>query len=179
MLRICHITLDRGVLHNLKIIMKHRRLILLSILAIGAMILTSPINAVIAKESPKITKAVATKAVRAKLPAGKILSSELERESGQLIWSFDVRDGYDLKEVWVDANSGEVSKVETETPAKEEAEHKMDKAEAIVKRKTHGKVTSGTTEGSGKDMTYVFQVQLKDGSTQAVRVSAQTFKILK
>jgi uncharacterized membrane protein YkoI len=131
------------------------------------------------KDKPKVTKAEALKAAKAAVPTGKILSSELEMEQGKQIWSFDIRDGKQMKEIWVDAASGAVIHNEVESKAAEKVEKKMDKAEAMVKRKTGGKVTSSSTEGSGAAEVYVFQVAKKDGTNEAVRVNAKTMKMVK
>ena len=131
------------------------------------------------KDRPRVSKADARKAVLAAVPKGKILSTELETEQGSQVWSFDVRDGKSVRELWVDASTGTVTHNEIETKAAEVAEKKMDKAEAMVKHKTHGTVTSRTTEGTGADQIYVFQVKKKDGSTESVRVNAATMKIVK
>ena len=39
----------------------------------------------------KISKSVATKTALSKVPGGKIKSSEIERENGKLIYSFDIK----------------------------------------------------------------------------------------
>ncbi|HYV28248.1 MAG TPA: PepSY domain-containing protein [Candidatus Eisenbacteria bacterium] len=74
----------------------------------------------------KVSRADAEKAALAKVPGGTIKEGELEKEKGKLIWSFDISipGSADIKEVQVDANSGEVVSVETETPAKEAKEKK-------------------------------------------------------
>jgi uncharacterized membrane protein YkoI len=75
----------------------------------------------------KISREQAQQTALAKVPGGAIKDGELEEEKGQLIWSFDitVADSKDIKEVAVDALTGAVVSVETETPedqAKEAAE---------------------------------------------------------
>jgi uncharacterized membrane protein YkoI len=74
----------------------------------------------------KITKAEATKTALAKVPGGTVKESELEREKGRLIWSFDIatKDSANITEVQVDANTGEVVSVEQES-AKAEADEKQ------------------------------------------------------
>ena len=42
------------------------------------------------KAQAKVTEAKAQKTALAKVPGGLIKSSELERERGKLIWSFDI-----------------------------------------------------------------------------------------
>jgi uncharacterized membrane protein YkoI len=77
----------------------------------------------------KITKAEAEKIALAKVPSGTIKEGELEKEKGKLIWSFDISipGSKDIKEVQVDALSGEIVAEETETPAAEKKEKKEEK----------------------------------------------------
>src|SRR5580692_11613072 len=72
----------------------------------------------------KITKAEATKIALAKVPNGIIKESELEKEKGKLIWTFDVATPgtKNITEVNVDAITGEIVAVDIETPEKEKAE---------------------------------------------------------
>ena len=74
----------------------------------------------------KISKTEAEKIALGKVPGGTIKEGELEKEKGKLIWSFDIATPGtpDIKEVQVDAVSGEVVSVETETPKKEAKEKK-------------------------------------------------------
>lgn len=67
----------------------------------------------------KVSKEAAQKAALARVPGGTIKEGELEKEHGKLIWSFDIAqpDSKDIKEVQVDAISGNVIGVDTETPA--------------------------------------------------------------
>jgi hypothetical protein len=67
----------------------------------------------------KISKETAQASALAKVPGGTVKEGELEKEKGKLIWSFDitVAGSPDIKEVAVDAITGEVLAVETETPA--------------------------------------------------------------
>jgi uncharacterized membrane protein YkoI len=64
----------------------------------------------------KVSKADAQATAIAKVPNGTYKESELEREHGKLIWSFDFTtpDTKDITEVNVDAISGEVVNVEHE-----------------------------------------------------------------
>lgn len=75
----------------------------------------------------RVSKAVAMKTALAKVPGGKVKEGELEEENGKLIWSFDIatKGSKDITEVAVDAITGEIVAVATETPAdqaKEKAE---------------------------------------------------------
>lgn len=61
---------------------------------------------------------------------GKIEESELEKENGRLVYSFDIRnDKGTITEVQVEAYTGEVVSVEEENAAKEAAEKKQEKQE--------------------------------------------------
>lgn len=78
-----------------------------------------------AHSEAKISEVQARNTALARVPGGKIEQSELEEEHDQLVWSFDLSTPgtHDITEVLVDANTGEVVSVETET-AKEEAKEK-------------------------------------------------------
>jgi hypothetical protein len=67
----------------------------------------------------KISKETAQASALAKVPGGTVKDGELEKEKGKLIWSFDITtpDSKDIKEVAVDALTGDVLSVDTETPA--------------------------------------------------------------
>ena len=103
--------------------MRIKKLVPLSItvglLAAGLAACTSP-NA----KDAKITKAEAQKIALARVPNGAIKESELEKEKGKLIWSFDVAtpDTKNITEVNVDAVTGEIVAVDIETPENEKAE---------------------------------------------------------
>lgn len=77
----------------------------------------------------KISKADAEKTALDKVPDGKVKESELKKEKGKLIWSFDIaRPGTsDITEVNVDAISGKIVNVEVETAKDLEKEAKEDK----------------------------------------------------
>jgi len=75
----------------------------------------------------KVSKETAQASALAKVPGGTVKDGELEKEKGKLIWSFDIAipDSKDIKEVAVDATTGDVIAVDTESPedqAKEAAE---------------------------------------------------------
>jgi Peptidase propeptide and YPEB domain len=74
----------------------------------------------------KVSRADAEKTALAKVPGGTIKEGELEKEKGKLIWSFDISSPgtSDIKEVQVNAISGEVVSVETESGAAEAKEKK-------------------------------------------------------
>lgn len=66
----------------------------------------------------KISKETAQASALAKVPGGTVKDGELEKEKGKLIWSFDIAipDSKDIKEVAVDATTGDVIAVDTESP---------------------------------------------------------------
>ncbi len=72
----------------------------------------------------KVTKEAAQAAALAKVPGGMVKEGELEKEKGKLIWSFDIAipGSKDIKEVAVDAITGEVLSVDTESPAEQAKE---------------------------------------------------------
>jgi uncharacterized membrane protein YkoI len=72
----------------------------------------------------KITKEQAQQTALAKAPGGTVKEAELEKEKGRLIWSFDIATpgSKDITEVAVDATTGEVVSVETETPEQQKQE---------------------------------------------------------
>ena len=72
----------------------------------------------------KITRADAEKTALTRIANGTIKESELEKEHGKLIWSFDIAtpDTKNITEVAVDAINGEIVSVETETPERQAKE---------------------------------------------------------
>jgi hypothetical protein len=78
----------------------------------------------------KISEADARTMALAKVPGGSISSSELEKEHGRLIWSFDIAQvgSKNITEVQVDAKTGKIVSTKAETPDKE-------RTEAIAERK--------------------------------------------
>jgi uncharacterized membrane protein YkoI len=66
----------------------------------------------------KISKDQAQQTALAKAPGGTVKESELEKEHGKLVWSFDIAttDSKDITEVNVDAITGDVVSVEKEAP---------------------------------------------------------------
>ena len=72
----------------------------------------------------KISEAEATAIALGKVPHGVVKTSELEREHGRLIWSFDIAQP-SLKgviELQVDARTGKIVSVKRESPAQEAKE---------------------------------------------------------
>lgn len=77
----------------------------------------------------KISKAVATKTALSKVPGGKVKSSEIERENGKLIYSFDIKVAgkSGIEEINVDAITGDVVAHEHETAKAEKREATLEK----------------------------------------------------
>ncbi|SDS32506.1 Peptidase propeptide and YPEB domain-containing protein [Opitutus sp. GAS368] len=79
----------------------------------------------------KITEAEARTIALVKVPGGKVVSAELEKEHGRVIWSLDLAtpDTKDITEVAVNAKTGTVISVKVESArdeAKEKAEDEKD-----------------------------------------------------
>jgi uncharacterized membrane protein YkoI len=110
-----------------------------SILA-GIVLATACANAS-AKEAPSakllkqatVSEATARATALEKVTNGSIRSSELEKEHGKLIWSFDISTPgtKNITEVNVDAKTGKIVATEVETPLKQKAEAT---AEAVEKK---------------------------------------------
>lgn len=84
-------------------------------------------NVYAAQNKPKISMKKA-RSIALKQAAGKIESAELEREKGKLVYSFDIRTKRGvIQEVWVDAYTGKVLSVKTETKTEERNERKKEK----------------------------------------------------
>lgn len=77
----------------------------------------------------KITRTQAERTALTRVPQGQISASELEREHGKLIWSFDIAKPRtrNISEVQVDAKTGRIVSVKTETPTDQAAEATADK----------------------------------------------------
>jgi uncharacterized membrane protein YkoI len=72
----------------------------------------------------KISREQAQQTALTKAPGGTVKEGELEREKGKLIWSFDIATPGtpSITEVAVDALTGDVVSVDTETPGQEAKE---------------------------------------------------------
>jgi hypothetical protein len=99
----------------------------------------------------KVSRADAEKAALAKVPGGTIKEGELEKEKGKLIWSFDISTpgSSDIKEVQVDAISGGVVSVETESAAAEAKEKKGKRRERRKKVSSSYKLSCADAGVSG------------------------------
>ena len=83
------------------------------------------------KAEATVTEKAAEQTALAKVPGGKIKSSELEREHGKLIWSFDIsqQKSRNIAEVQVDAKTGKIVSEQTETPKQQATEAAGEKKE--------------------------------------------------
>lgn len=75
-----------------------------------------------------VTKEQATKIALDKVPNGSVKESELEKEHGKLVWSFDIAapGTSDITEVQVDAKNGQIVSVEKESAEAERNEKKSE-----------------------------------------------------
>ena len=76
----------------------------------------------------KVSEADARTTALHKVPDGTIASSELEKEHGKLIWSFDIKrpNSKDITEVQVDAKTGTIVSTQVESPADQARETAAD-----------------------------------------------------
>src|SRR5262249_36383813 len=89
----------------------------------------TPTQAELQKEA-KISMEKARSLALKKVPGGKIESSQLEREHGNLSYSFDIKTAKPgVTEVNVDAVNGKIISSKQETPARETAEKKQETKE--------------------------------------------------
>ena len=156
-------------------------------LVIVALALSLPLLAQ-AQPKPKVTKSQAEKAALASVKGGKVLSGEYEHEAGKYIWSFDIKAGDQLKEVWVDPNSGKVLKVSTETPTNEKKEKTKDMKSAKITKAEAEKIAVTAVPG-GKVMDaelehesgmFIWSLDVKSGKeTKEVWIDPQSGKVVK
>ncbi|MFC5549111.1 PepSY domain-containing protein [Massilia aerilata] len=84
----------------------------------------------------KISQAQAQATALAKVPHGEVKSSELEKEHGRLIWSFDIAQPTvkGVTEIQVDARTGKIVAMEKENAAKEAKELAAEKNEGAAEK---------------------------------------------
>lgn len=77
----------------------------------------------------KVTEQQARDTALTAAPGGSIASSELEREHGKLVWSFDIKTAgsKDITEIQVDAIDGKIVSNENESPADQAREAAADR----------------------------------------------------
>ncbi len=91
-------------------------------------------NAKLEKQA-KITLEAAKATALAKVP-GTVEDGELEKEHGKLVYSFDIRNEKGtISEVWIDAKTGKLIKVEEENAAAEATEEAAKDNIAYEKRR--------------------------------------------
>jgi uncharacterized membrane protein YkoI len=97
--------------------------------SMASVLATSQETQVQLQAEAKVTQAVAEKTALAQVANGKVKSSELEREHGKLVWSFDISVPHskNITEVQVDAKTGKIVAVEIETPKDQAKEKALDK----------------------------------------------------
>lgn len=105
--------------------MSHRGSLIRATLLMLALALPAVLPAA-GRYTPKITMDHARQAALAAVPGGTVESAELEKEKGKWIYSFDVRSGKEIREVWIDPETGKVLANEVESPAKERAESRAE-----------------------------------------------------
>ncbi len=112
--------------------MKNTRIGVISLVAAG---LGFALHAHAAAEShaalvaeAKVTEAQATATALATVPGGAVKSTELEREHGRLVWSFDISrpTATGVTEILVDAKTGKVASIRKESPTEEAKEARAD-----------------------------------------------------
>ena len=86
------------------------------------------------KASVKITMSAAKKIALDKHP-GKVTTGELEKEAGVLQYSFDIRTSGGMREVGINAITGEIVEDKLESKVDEMKEAKTDAAEKAAKAK--------------------------------------------
>ncbi|MEP7244150.1 MAG: PepSY domain-containing protein [Gammaproteobacteria bacterium] len=102
-----------------------------SAFAWGLVLATEPTKPTAAPTTEaKIERGVAEKTALARVPGGQIKEGELEHEHGHLVWSFDISQATtpNITEVQVDAITGKIVSVTTETPADQAKEAAADRA---------------------------------------------------
>jgi Peptidase propeptide and YPEB domain len=104
-------------------------------LAMSAILMLSAAFAVPPKK-PKLSMQEAQKIALEKEP-GTIKSSELEKEHGVLIYSFDIVRDNQIHEVGVDANTGKIVEDKIEDPAAEAKEEQEEQEEQAKKSAKH------------------------------------------
>jgi uncharacterized membrane protein YkoI len=89
---------------------------------------SQPTEAELMKQA-KIKKAEAEQIALAKVSHGIVKSAEIEKEKGHLVWSFDIaRPGtHDITEILVDAKTGKIISIQTESPRDQAKEAAADK----------------------------------------------------
>ncbi len=131
------------------------------------------------KHEAKISKEQATKTALEQVKGGTIQSSELEKEEGKLIWSFDIKSGDAIKEVWIDALTGAAIKTETESTVNETNEKTTEKAEKAALKRVPGEIVKKNVEKEKGKTIYSFDIKTISGKVVEVEIDAKTNKVVK
>ncbi|MCX5792323.1 MAG: PepSY domain-containing protein [Elusimicrobia bacterium] len=161
---------------------------LATILCLLTVFLTSVCAAGGAQVSRKTAKRTALDLVK----GGVVKSSELEKEDGNEVWSFDIASGGLIREIWIDASNGLIVQDRTETPEQEKAEKAKAAADAKAARRLKpvsrqaaekaalalvegGVIKEGELEKEGGKLVWSFDI-LAGGKTREVWIDAVTGK---
>lgn len=139
--------------------------------------LMAPVFAAQPESKATISQEQATKIALEKVPGGHVESAEIEKEGGKLVWSFDIKSGNEIKEVYLDAHTGTVVKVKTESLAEQQNEKAMDQAEKAALDKVPGQIVKKELEKEKGNAVYEFHIKTKDGKIKEVKVDAKTQKV--
>ncbi len=94
-----------------------------------------------------LTRRQAYAALAAHVKGAKILEAELERESGRLIWSFDVETASELREIWLNPVTGALIKSQVESARKEAQEQRQEmKERAAAKNDEQAEIKNDVKE---------------------------------
>jgi len=150
-------------------------------LFVSVLILGMSLSCATAQEklAPKISKEQATKTALAQFKNGVVKDSELEKEDGRVVWSFDIQVGKERKEVWVDANSGKIVRTETETAQKESVEQAIANAEKIALKRVPGEVVKSASKVTKGKKIYCIEIRQKNGTITEVDIDGRTQKVVK
>jgi uncharacterized membrane protein YkoI len=130
------------------------------------------------KSRVAVSRASATKIVRDAFPGARVISTELERENGTRVWSFDINDHDTTKEVWVDARTGAILKTDIESAAAEAAETASDHSRAVALKRVPGDVVNLTMKERRGRTIYSYEIRTRKGITVEVDVDSLTQKIV-
>ncbi len=97
-----------------------------AVIAVYAILLGAP--ALCAGAGEAISREQALETALNKVTGISVKSSELEKEEGKEVWSFDLQTPAGIREIWVDARTGAVVRDEMESAADEKAEAAKDEA---------------------------------------------------
>jgi uncharacterized membrane protein YkoI len=146
----------------------------------------------------KITKEQAT-AIALKRVPGEVLETEIEKDKGKLIWSFDIEtEEGQIMDVEIDANTGAVLKVEEDTEDESDGdgnEHEpsvteqaglakqakitKEQATEIALKRVPGEVKESEIEKEKGKLIWSFDIQTSEGKIFDVEIDANSGRVLK